>query len=236
MTRDEEIALRAENAALREQVQALLVRVQELEGQLAKDSHTSSKPPSSDGVRRKPRSLREKSGKQRGGQLGHLGHRVRLVATPDAVATHRPTQGQACQRGLPADAPGWIERRQVQEFPPVRLHVTEHRLLHVRCPACGATTQAPAPAGVGAPQHYGPRLRAVAAYLVQQQVVPYARVRQVFAEVFGATLSVGTLLTLPRLKAGDARDRRGMALEVERTPALPDLRYALGLPGLNRSG
>ncbi|HEV2458088.1 MAG TPA: hypothetical protein VGS80_06950, partial [Ktedonobacterales bacterium] len=39
-------------------------------------------------------------------------------------------------------------------------------------------------------------------------------------------------LTLPRLKAGDARDRRGMALEVERTPALPDLLYALGLPGL----
>ncbi|HEV2457277.1 MAG TPA: hypothetical protein VGS80_02855 [Ktedonobacterales bacterium] len=47
---------------------------------------------------------------------------------------------------------------------------------------------------------------------------------------------VGSILTLPRLKAGDARDRRGMALEVERTPALPDLLYALGLPGLNRSG
>jgi transposase len=115
MTPEEEMALRAENAALRHQVQALLARVQELEGQLAKDSHNSSKPPSSDGLRRKPKSLREKSGKQRGGQPGHPGHQVSLVATPDQVETHRAVQCEACQQELPSDAPSWIERRQVQE-------------------------------------------------------------------------------------------------------------------------
>jgi transposase len=206
MTPEEERALRAENAALRDQVQALMARVQELEGRLAKDSHNSSKPPSSDGLRRTPKSLREKSGKKRGGQPGHPGHRVSLVATPDAVETHRPTQCQACQRDLPADVPSWIERRQVQELPPVRLHVTEHRILHVRCPACGATTAAEAPAGVTAPQQYGPRLRAVAAYLVQQQFVPYARVRDLLADIFGAPLSVGTLVNL--VHRGAARLRR----------------------------
>ncbi len=202
MTPEEEIAaLRAENTALREQVQALLARVQELEGRLAKDSHNSSKPPSSDGLGRKTKSLREKSGKHRGGQPGHPGHQVSLVATPDAVETHRPTQCGTCQQRLPADAPSWIERRQVQELPVVRLHVTEHQILHVRCPACGATTEATAPAGVSAPQQYGPRLRAVATYLVQQQFVPYARVRELFADVFGAALSVGTLVNLVRLGA-----------------------------------
>ena len=34
----------------------------------------------------------------------------------------------------------------------------------------------------------------------------------------------------------DARDRREMAFKVERTPAIPDLLYAIGLPGPNRSG
>jgi transposase len=102
---------------------------------------------------------------------------------------------------LAGDAPSWVERRQVQELPPIRLQVTEHRILHVRCPACGATTAAHAPAGVSAPQQYGPRLRAVATYLVEQQFVPYARVRELFAEVFGAALSVGTLVNLVRLGA-----------------------------------
>jgi transposase len=46
MTPEERNAeLEAENAALREQVRALLERVQELEARLAKDSHNSSKPP-----------------------------------------------------------------------------------------------------------------------------------------------------------------------------------------------
>jgi len=205
MTPDEEIAaLRAENATLREQVQALLARVQALGARLAsahKDSHNSSKPPSSDGLGRKTKSLREKGGKKRGGQPGHPGHRVSLIATPDAVETHRPSQCGTCQRELPGDAPSWVERRQVQELPPIQLQVTEHQILHVRCPTCGATTEGRAPAGVSAPQQYGPRLRAVAAYLVQQQFVPYARVREVFADIFGAALSVGTLVNLVRLGA-----------------------------------
>jgi transposase len=109
MTPEVADALRAENATLREQVQALLDRVQELEARLAKDSHNSSKPPSSDGLRRKPKSLREKSGKQRGGQLGHPGHRVSLVATPDTIEIHRPRQCSVRQHDFPSDAPSWIE-------------------------------------------------------------------------------------------------------------------------------
>jgi transposase len=198
MTPEEETALRAENAALREQVQALLARVQELEARLAQDSHNSSRPPSSDGLRRKPKSQREKSGKKRGGQQGHRGHQVALVAAPDLVAIHRPSQCSACQHELSRDAPSWVERRQVREVPALRLHVSEHRILHVRCPACGATTAAEAPAGVRAPQQYGPRLRALCAYFVQQQFVPYARVREVVADVFGAAVSVGTLVNLVR--------------------------------------
>jgi len=204
MMPEEETTLRAENAALREQVQALLAEVQELKERLAtalKDSHNSSKPPASDGLRRKPKSLREKSSKKRGGQPGHPGHRVSLVAAPDLLETHRPSRCSACWRELPAEAPRWVERRQVSELPPLRLQITEHQILHVRCPSCGATTAAEAPAGVSAPQQYGPRLRAMATYLVQQQFVPYARVREVFADLFGAALSVGTLVSLVRLGA-----------------------------------
>src|SRR5260221_7301744 len=122
---DENAQLRAENAALRAEVTALVARVQELEGRRAKDSHNSSKPPSSDGLARKTRSLRQRSGKKPGGQIGHRGETLRLVAVPDAVVEHRPVVCAACQEALREDAPVVTrERRQVQDLPSVRLGIT----------------------------------------------------------------------------------------------------------------
>lgn len=203
MTPDEEIALlKAENAALREQVTALMDRVRELEGRLAKDSHNSGKPPASDGLARKTRSLRRRSGKTPGGQIGHRGETLRLVATPDLVVEHRPPVCAACQVPLPDDAPVVLrERRQVRELPPVRLRITEHQALHVRCPACRTVTAGAFPSEAPSRAQYGPRLRAFAVYLVEQQFVPYGRVRELLAERFDAHLSRGTLVQWVRQAA-----------------------------------
>lgn len=58
---------------LQNAVETLENRVSHLEAILAKDSHNSSKPPSSNGFKRPPKSLRKKSGKKSGGQKGHDG-------------------------------------------------------------------------------------------------------------------------------------------------------------------
>src|SRR5262245_44506292 len=98
MRAEEEIAaLKAENARLREQGEMLGALVQELQGRLAKDSHDSGKAPSSDGLGRKTRSLRKKSGKKPGGQIGHRGETLRLVMTPDDVVEHRQAVCTQCQ-------------------------------------------------------------------------------------------------------------------------------------------
>lgn len=154
---------------------ALQVRVEELEARLAKDSHNSSKPPSSDGLARKAKSLRRRSGRKPGGQIGHRGETLRLVAAPDEVVAHRPAICSSCQTPLGEEAPIALwERRQVQELPPLRLVVTEHRVLHLRCPFCQAVTSGSFPATAPSRAQYGPRLRAL--YLVEQQLVPYGRV------------------------------------------------------------
>jgi transposase len=180
MTPDEGIAeLEAENAALqaqvselpvlRKQVTILLARVRDLEARLgtgAKESHTSGNPPSSDGLKRKTRSLRTPSGKKAGGQLGHRGETLRLVAVADAVVDavveHRPAVCSQCQTPLGGAPVVGRERRQVQDLPPLRLVVTEHQALRLRCPRCQQVSTGAFPAEAPSRAQYGPRLRALA--------------------------------------------------------------------------
>lgn len=195
MTPAERIAeLEAVVEQQRGQIGALLDQVRALEARLAKDSHNSSKPPSSDGVGRKTRSLRRRSGKKAGGQIGHRGETLRLVAVPDAVVEHRPAVCSACQAPLERASVLVRERRQVHELPPLRLVVREHHALHVRCPACQTVTAGVFPPEASSRAQYGPRLRALVVYLVEQQLVPFGRAREVLADLFGAHLSVGTLV------------------------------------------
>jgi transposase len=135
-----------------------------------------------------------RSGKQPGGQLGHRGEPLRLVAPPDELVEQRPAVCTTCATPLAATAPvAGYERRQVHEVPPVRLLVREHRALHVRCPACAAMNVGTFPAEAPSRAQYGPRLRALAVYVVEQQLIPYARVRELCAELVGAPVSLGTL-------------------------------------------
>ncbi len=90
------------------------------------------------------------------------------------------------------------ERRQVQDLPRLRLCVSEHQALHVRCPACQAVGVGTFPPAAPSRAQYGPRLRALCVYLVEQQLVPYGRVRELLGDVFGARLSEGTLVAWVR--------------------------------------
>ncbi|MBK1702706.1 hypothetical protein CKO22_17930 [Thiococcus pfennigii] len=67
-------------------VEGLRQRIAELAARLNKDSHNSNKPPSSDSPFKKPppRSRRQSSGREPGGQKGHPGANLELVEDPDA--------------------------------------------------------------------------------------------------------------------------------------------------------
>jgi len=164
------------SSTLRERVELLAAQVQELQARLAKDSHNSNKPPASDGLARKTRSLRKRSGKKPGGQIGHRGETLRLVALPDAMVEHRLVVCAGCQEALReealraealrANAPVVArERRQVQDLPSVRLGITEHQALRVRCHARQQVSGGDFPPEAPSRAQDGPRLRALAVYL-----------------------------------------------------------------------
>jgi len=185
-------------AALTAQVATLLERVKDPEGQRATDSHNSSKPPSSDGPARIPRSLRGTSGKKPGGQPGHRGTHLRLVDTPDHIVVRRPLVCPTCAASLAAEEVDGMERRQVVEAPSVRALVTEYRGLRARCPHCQTAVTGAFPAAVSAPVQYGPRLRALTVYLTHQQLLPYGRTRAVLRDLLGCAVSQGMVAALAR--------------------------------------
>ena len=90
---------------LQEQVAAQQVLIQELQDRLAKDSHNSGKPPSSDGLNKgRQKSLRRAGQQPRGGQRGHKGRTLMQVAEPDHVILHRLEECPHCQTKLAAEA------------------------------------------------------------------------------------------------------------------------------------
>ena len=90
-------------------------RIRELEARLAKNSRTSSKPPSSDGYSKPKRtkSQRQPGQKPTGGQTGHKGKTLEQVAHPDEVQEHRPAVCQGCGHDLQGLAGEVVMERQV---------------------------------------------------------------------------------------------------------------------------
>src|SRR5438270_2591469 len=178
---------------LEELIDFLQERVKTLEGQQAKDSHNSNLPPSSDRFVRPPKSLRKKSGKKPGGQIGHRGHHLQQVEQPDHILIHPVERCERCQHDLRTQAADVPERRQVMDLPPKRLWVTEHRVEEKPCPRCFHLTRAHFPASVKARAQYGTSIQTLATYLVEGQVVPYARASQLVQDLMGAKLAGGSI-------------------------------------------
>ena len=173
-------------------IQQLETRVQDLEARLSKNSSNSSKPPSSDGLKRKPKSLRNQSGKKPGGQQGHVGKGLAQVANPDLVVTHAPTSCNGCGSSLGQVAGVCAEARQIFDLPQPKIEITEHRALEKQCPCCGELNRANFPENVRGPVQYGERVQALAAYFAHQHFIPVDRVCEIFEDIFGIAISPGT--------------------------------------------
>jgi len=178
-------------ASLMGRIAALEAEVADLRRQLGRDSSNSSRPPSSDGFKKKPRlpgSLRGRSGKASGGQTGHKGGTLRQVADPDWVVRHEACACGHCGRSLDPRSATGIEKRQVFDLAERPLMVTEHQASIYRCGHCRSETKAVFPDGVVSPVQYGERVKAAAVYLNIQQLIPEDRTAQALSDLFGAPL------------------------------------------------
>lgn len=190
--KDKELAQRDQEIAF------LKARVSELERRLGLDSSNSSKPPSSDGLRKKPtpKSLRRNGKNPSGGQKGHKGSTLNQVEHPDEVVLHRLHVCPDCSCNLETSPSNYTIKRQVFDIPPMATFVTEHQAETKVCNHCQKRVVASFPEEVTAPAQYGERVKAMAVYLNHQQLIPEDRVQDVFDDLFDLPISTATIVSI----------------------------------------
>jgi transposase len=187
----------AKIAELEKIIIALQAEIKELRRRLNLNSGNSSKPPSSDGLRKKPapQSLRETRGKKSGGQPGHKGATLEFSQTPDHTINHYP---ETCECG--ADLQTTMiephsEKRQVFDIPQPKIEVTQHILHRKVCQHCKAINKAKAPEAAPAPLNYGENIKGCAVYMQHLQMIPEDRLAQLFNDIFGLKICPQTLVS-----------------------------------------
>jgi transposase/uncharacterized coiled-coil protein SlyX len=198
--------LRAQLAAQTAQIEALVAQIAVLTARLGSDSSNSSKPPSSDGLgKRAPKSLRAKTGRRPGGQPGHSGATLQMVADPDSVVVHRPPRCRKCEGDLAGASAVRVEARQVFDLPAVKIMVTEHQLVTARC-ACGARTKAEAPYAVTRQVQYGRNIAALATLLVNRHYTPPERTAELLTDLTGTSISHASVIAMTMTAAQAIED------------------------------
>ncbi len=144
-----------------------------------------------------------------------------MTDTPDDVVVHAPEACSGCGAGLGGAEVTAVARRQVIDIPVPSPVVTEHRAQTRRCGCCGQESTAAFPEAVRAPVSYGPRVRAVVAYLLARQHIPVQRSAEAMADLFGIEMATGTVDAI----YADAARRLGgfIAALVARLRSLPVL-------------
>ncbi|MGP3966059.1 IS66 family transposase, partial [Nonomuraea sp. 3N208] len=191
LSREELLAALAERDAV---IAALLAEIEQLKRRVGMDSSNSSMPPGSDGPAaraKRAKKPKKRSPRPRGGQPGHDGHALAWRTTPDQVTMVCPPNCAGCGHTL-AGLEGKVGARvQVFDTPPVKLQVTEYRMVQVACPACRRTTRAATPAGLAGPCCYGPNVRAATALLACAGHMSISRAADLMGVLLDAPVSTG---------------------------------------------
>jgi len=181
--------------ALKKQVAELEDRVAVLENRIKKDSSNSSKPPSSEGFKKpKTFSMRKKSGKRPGGQIGHTGHTIKLDAVETEIIERK--EG-SCPCGGEIEFGNNYQSRRIVDIH-VTLSVKEERAYSGKCKVCGEHFQAAFSSEFSAPVKYGNNIRALVAMCNEYGNVPDKKTAEIVSSLCGdkISMSAGTVVNI----------------------------------------
>ena len=198
-----------------------------------KNSENSSIAPSTDiNKKKKNQSLRKKSDRKAGGQLGRVAKTLHQSEYPDEIITIPFTieHCKKCHSILSDTLKALKEKRQVLDIDleKVSAKIKEYQSFSKICPACGYENHDNAFANDVAPYiSYGANIQALVSYLSVSHYLSYIRIIQVISNLFHVDLSEGTV---DKILKRSAKSSQG---EIEKIKARLSVS---GLVGIDETG
>ena len=188
--------------------------IEQLKVQQSTDSQTSSKPPSTDLLKKseKPKASTEttESGKRKpGGQPGHVGKTRKGFGKVDRYEVLRPKRCPECGSEAFLELPVGVQRQQVARLVERPIEVVEYQRLNCQCGQCGQNVSAEGPLDIVAGQDLSVGLQALLVWLGNYGHLSYEKQQEFLEELGGIAVGVGTL------QATNARMAAGAAFSVE---------------------
>lgn len=190
--------LTKQNSTLTATIAELNQTIKELKEQLNKNSKNSSKPPSSDGLKKpavkKNRSLRESSGKKQGAQQGHNGVHLSVISNPDHTMEHMHFDCNGYPYREKCLDKACIKETRHEIDAVVTVDVTAHNLIEMReCPLHGGIKTGSFPKNIKATVQYGKNLQAMVVAFNTVGAASINRTHEILSSVFNIPLATGTI-------------------------------------------
>jgi len=188
-------------------IEGFTQEVERLKAIVERDSRTSSKPPSSDLLRRSEQPKKEETAaegesqgdvsptakRKRGGQPGHVGKTRKGFARVDRYEVVEPQVCPHCGGSHIETAGRSYRLYQVAQLVEHPIEVVEYQQWRGHCGRCGEQVEAPLPADVVAGQDLGVSLQAMLVWLGHYGHLSDGKQQEWLREIGGIDVGVGTL-------------------------------------------
>jgi transposase len=198
LSKDELVQLVIET---RKKLKELEERIAQLSISLKLDSQNSSKPPSTDLLKKseKPASTPESEKKQAkrkpGGQPGHQGSTRKGFDRIDRISINTPQLCHQCGQSLESSEVVKTEKQQVAQLVARPIEIVEYQRQHCQCSHCGEISAAEWDSEMIPGQDLGIKLQGFLGWLGNYAHLPYEKQQELLWELGEIEVGVGTLVT-----------------------------------------
>ena len=179
-----------------EAIESLKEEIERLKISRDLDSKVSSKPPSSD-LLKKSEKKKEKEKKKRkpGGQPGHQGKTRKGFGRVDRIEILKPDECSSCGQKLAVVKAMKIETQQVAQLVAKPIEIVEYQRHHIRCDCCQKVSTVDWSTEMIPGQDLGIKLQGLLSWLGNYGHLPYEKQQELLWELGQIQVGVGTLVS-----------------------------------------